>query len=277
MVHGVHVRADDLQVVHVADEAVGLVAQLVARGLGLVGTEREEKAPAVRLAHEDHPLRGVAEVRQVGVVARTGHVEVAHEVDQHVALLEGVSADRDPELFADRGTSTVAGQESAAADRGRTVRGRDLDRDVVTVVGEPLDPVPHPERSWRPALELGRQHGLELVLGDVDHEREARLVGQRGGQDAAGRLTRGTVELADLVDPQARLEHRTQGVVAVEHLEGAGQDRAGLGVGRQLRVGLEDHDRDPVRHQSQCGDQSDGPAADDDDGIGRGAHRSSWE
>jgi hypothetical protein len=102
--HGV----DHLQRVHVADEPARLLAQLSERGrLGDRG-EREQEAPAMRLAHEDHPLVRVGEIGEVGIVAWVGDIEIHHDVDQHIGHIVRDALDRDAELGTD-GSSAAAG------------------------------------------------------------------------------------------------------------------------------------------------------------------------
>ncbi len=82
MVDPVQVGADNLDVRNVADEVQGLVAQLVDRVFGLPFLDRVEEAPTVRLTNQDHPFVGVAEIREIRVVARVLDIEIDLDVDQ---------------------------------------------------------------------------------------------------------------------------------------------------------------------------------------------------
>ena len=80
------IGADQFGVLRAADERHGLLAQLVVGELALAFEHRVEKAPAFRLTHEDHPFLGIAEIAEIGKVARVLDVEIDLQVDQREAL-----------------------------------------------------------------------------------------------------------------------------------------------------------------------------------------------
>src|SRR5262245_43121977 len=123
MVNAVDDGVEDLHLVDGADEADDLGAELCRRRLGHAGAERIEKAPAVRLAHQDHPFLRVGAIGEIGVVARIGHVEIDLDVDQEAADVGRLALDRDTELRAHGATPAVAGEQIGAFDLARP-RGR---------------------------------------------------------------------------------------------------------------------------------------------------------
>jgi hypothetical protein len=85
MVDAVDDGVEDLELIDRANEANDLGAELGARRLGHAGGERIEKAPAVRLSHQDHPFLRVGEIGEIRVVARIGYVEINLDVHQRAA------------------------------------------------------------------------------------------------------------------------------------------------------------------------------------------------
>src|SRR5262245_9345523 len=116
MVDAVDDGVEDLHLVDGPDEADDLGAELCRRRLGHAGAERIEKAPAMRLAHQDHPFLRVGEIGEIGIVARIGHVEIDFDVDQEAADIGRFAFDRDAELRAHGAAPAVAGQQIGAFD-----------------------------------------------------------------------------------------------------------------------------------------------------------------
>jgi len=98
------------------------------------------------------------------------------------------------------------------------------------------------------------------------NEREPGVLGQVARANAQRRGVGLAVDLADLVDAQGRAEHVVERSVAVEDLQRAGEDGAGLGVERESVVLLQDDEGHAVVGQAKGGDQSDGSGPDHDDG-----------
>ena len=113
---------DDLHVLHRADEAQDLLAELLARRLGLVAGERKQEAPAMRLANQDHPLGRIGEIGEIGIVARVLHIEIDLHVDQERQHVQRLALDRNAKLRADGAAAAVAGEEIGAFDLAQAVR-----------------------------------------------------------------------------------------------------------------------------------------------------------
>jgi hypothetical protein len=123
MVDAVDDGVEDFHPVDRTDEANDLFAKLDGRGLGNAGSKGIEKAPAVWLAHQDHPLPGIGEIGKIRVIAGIGDVEIDFDVDQQAALVGGLSFHRHTELRAHRAAPAVTGQEIRAFHFARAVRG----------------------------------------------------------------------------------------------------------------------------------------------------------
>src|SRR5207248_1991637 len=185
------------EVAHVPDEPPRLLGQLVTRGLGTAGRQRVQETPAVRLAHQDHPLLRIAEIGEIGIVPRVVHIQVDLEIDQHVPLFEGAPLHRDAKAFAHMGTPAVA-REQVACPHGAVTEPQ---LDVVLGLGEAGQPVSHVEDAGSLLLERGPHHGLELVLRNVDDKGKTSVLSEIAGAHAERGSVGGPVEFPDFVDP----------------------------------------------------------------------------
>src|SRR5690242_672769 len=75
------VGADDLEILGIADEVGCLLAQLIECIFALPLENGVEKTPELRLTNEDHPFLSVAEIGEVGKVARVLDIKVDIEID----------------------------------------------------------------------------------------------------------------------------------------------------------------------------------------------------
>src|SRR5690606_502131 len=154
--------------------------------------------------------------------------------------------------------------------------GPDRYRDARLVLLEAEQLVLHVQAAGRAPLELAGEDRLEVVLGDVDEEREARVAAQDLGPDLADHLAGAALDVRDLVYAERGLQHLVDHAVAVEDLERARQHRARLGVCGERRVGLEEDDGYSVVGQAQRRGEADGTGARDDDRqVGSGPARRS--
>ena len=136
------IGADQFGVLRAADERHGLLAQLVVGELALAFEYRVEKAPAFRLTHEDHPFLGIAEIAEIGKVARVLDVEIDLQVDQREALGQRAAFDRDAEALTHRAASAVAGQKKAGVECLFAIRRVELERHVVRMLREAGEAMP---------------------------------------------------------------------------------------------------------------------------------------
>ena len=275
MVDAVDDGVEDLQVVDGTDEANDLLAELGSGGLGHSRGKRVEKAPAMRLAHQDHPLAGIGEIGEIGIVARIGDVEVDLDVDQQDALVRRLAFNRDAELGTHRAAPAVAGEEMRAFDLATAVRRVKYCDDPVVGLTKGGELVPQMQRA-RPALLNGRaQDRLEVMLRHVDDEWIARIFAQQRRLHGGARLAGRTLHIADLVDAQRSGQDLVGDTVSAKGLERAREYRSRFGVERQLGVILEQRERQTIEIEPQRGGKTDRACANDDDG--RLAHASpSW-
>src|SRR5262249_58597890 len=91
----VHIGPDDVQPIDVAYESPCLRCDFITTWLVFSKRKRIKETPAVRLANHDHPLLGITEVREVGVVTRVADIEVALDIHHHLTLFHRPALDRD--------------------------------------------------------------------------------------------------------------------------------------------------------------------------------------
>ena len=65
----------------------------------------------MRLPDQDHPLVRVAEIGEIGIVARIFDVQIDLDVDQRVALRKRLSLDDDAEFVAHRAATAITGKQ----------------------------------------------------------------------------------------------------------------------------------------------------------------------
>src|SRR5262249_58929708 len=82
MVNAVNDGIEDLHLIDGADEVNDSFAELGGGGLGDARSKRIEKEPAVRLAHQDHPLLRIGKISEKRVGADIGDIESDFDIDQ---------------------------------------------------------------------------------------------------------------------------------------------------------------------------------------------------
>ena len=259
--------ADQLGVFRTADERHRLLAQLVVGELTLTLEYRVEKAPALRLAHEDHPFLGVAEIAEVGKVARVLDVEVDLQVDEREALGQRAAFDRNAEALAHRAASAVAGQKKAGIECLLAVRRVELERHVVGMLREAGEAMPVMDFSVFRAGQGVAQRRLHVGLRQVDDEGKPGLVAQEMQLDGIALAVGRALDVADLVDPHGLGQNSVGRAEALPDLKRADQCGAGLGLGRQAGIGFEHDEGNLIIGQRKRGGETDRPGADDGNRI----------
>ncbi len=259
--------AEDPHPIDRADEAEDLFAQRLIRGFLRRRRQRKQETPAVRLADHDHPFLGVGEISEIRVVARIGDIEIHLQVEQHVPHVERLSCRPNAAQRAHGAAAAVATQQIAARKAPLTVRRRESRDDALLVLTEGEQPVVHQHPVRPRGLDLPAQDRLEMMLGQIDDERIARLIAQHVGHHRASRRVGLAIEVADLFHSQRALEHLVRHAVAAEYFQRAGEDGAGLGVERERPVLFEQEERYAVVRETERGGQSDRAGADDEHGI----------
>ena len=157
----------------------------------------------MRLAHQDHPFLRIGEIGEVRIVTRIFDVEVDLDVDQQGQRVERLAFDRDPELFAHRAASAVAGEEVRAFEFAHAVRRLEARDHAVVGPAECRQAMPEMRRARLPLLERAMQDRLEMVLRHVDDEGIAGVLAEQLGAHRGPRRVGGALHVADLVDAQA--------------------------------------------------------------------------
>ena len=138
---------EDFDVVHRADEAQDLLAEFLPRRLGQAAAQRKQEAPAMRLAHQDHPLLSDRRNRR----GRDSRAGFGHR--GRPSRRPGASARRAispstamPSCSAHGAASAVAGEEIGAFDLAQAVRRLEVATTPLSVAAERGQLVPQMPR-----------------------------------------------------------------------------------------------------------------------------------
>ena len=129
---------------------------------------RIEEPPALRLADENHPFAGVAEVSQIGIVARVLDIEIDLEIDQGIALRQRTSLDRDAKPVAHGASAAVAAEQVACLEGLVSVGRVDIERHPVRMLHEGCEPVPVEDFAALGRGQAIAKRRLHVVLRQVD-------------------------------------------------------------------------------------------------------------
>src|SRR5262249_28954766 len=173
------IGADQLSVFRTADESHGLLAKLVVGELALAFENRVKKAPALRLAHKDHPFLGIAEIAEIREVARVLDVEVDLQIDEREALWQRAAFDRDAETLPHGAASPVTAQKEACVEGFIAVRRVEFERDVIRMLCESCQAVPVMNCPEFRTGERVTQSRLHVGLRQVDDKGKARFISQK--------------------------------------------------------------------------------------------------
>src|SRR5262249_36982515 len=266
MVNAIDERVENLHVVDRAHNANYLLPELGGGGLGHSRGERIEKAPAMRLTHQDHPLAGIGEIGEIGVITRVGDVEVDLDVDQQDALVGRFSFHGNAELGTHRAAPTVAGEEVRAFDLAAPIRRVEYRNDAAVGLAKRRESVPQMQRAGTALLDGCAQNRLEVMLWHGDYGGVARIFAEQRRLHGRARLARRTLDVADLVDAQRFGQDLVGNAVPAKRLQCAREYRSRLRIERELGIILEQRERQAIESKPQRGGETDRACADDDDG-----------
>ena len=261
------IGAEQLGVFRTTDERHGLLAQFVVGELTLTFEYRVEKAPALRLAHEDHPFLGIAEIAEVGKITRVLDVEVDLQIDQRKTLRQRAAFDRNAEAFAHRAASAVTGQKKAGVESLPAIRRVEFERHVIRMLRESGEAMPVMDFSVSRAGQAVAQYGLHVGLRQVDDEGKPGFVVQEMQLDRIALAVGRALDVADFVDPHGLGQDFSGRAEALPDLKRADQCGAGLCLGRQAGVRFEHDEGDLIVGKRKRGGETDRPGADDGDRI----------
>ena len=129
------------------------------------------------------------------------------------------------------------------------------------------------ERTGPAPIEGIAQDRLEVMLGHVDDKRVTRVLTEQGRLHRRPRSIGRALDVADLVDPQCLGQDLVGHAIAPKGFDRSRQDGSGLGVARELRIVLEQQERQAVEVEPERRGEADRAGAHDNDRLAL-AHRS---
>ena len=235
--------------------------------------QRIEKAPAMRLADQDHPFLRVGEIGEIRIVARIGDVEIDLDVDQQVARVRATRPR--PRCRAARGPCCARRRRRA----GRTLRTlaaavRRLEARDHAVVDcrKRVRRCRSCSAPGRPCVDRLVQDRLEVVLRHVDDEGIAGVLGRAAPSAPTAVAVLVARSMSPISSTRSALGEDLVGdAVAAERPRAcaSGWCRPWCRC-ESSRVLLEQQERQAVEVEPERGGEADRPGADHEDGLDRG-------